>query len=104
MNAISQSTAPNEKNQNGSAVHSCCAMVARANTVKNVWVKIAQTGKRKMAKTNFTQRVGIISDVIVADPRLVGTTYGGTLIRPALWPRTIPGLRFIDVMLSQNLD
>jgi hypothetical protein len=49
-------------------------MVARANTVKNVWVRIAQIGSRKMAKTNFTQRVGIINDVIVADPRLVGTT------------------------------
>src|SRR5580700_3788985 len=105
MNAMSQSTAPSEKNQNGSAVHNCWAIVARAKTVKNVWVRIAQIGRRKIAKTNFTHRVGIMSPVIVADPRLVGTTYDGTLIRPAgRRPRTIPGLRFIDVMLSQDPD
>ena len=58
MNAINQRTAPNEKNQNGSAAHRCWATVARAKAVKNVWVRIAQTGSRKIPKTNFTQRVG----------------------------------------------
>ncbi len=97
MNAMSQSTAPSEKNQNGAAVHKRSVMVARAKTVKNVWVRIAQTGKRKTPTTNFTQRVGIINLVIVADPRLVGTTYGGTFTpRDSLRPRTIPDRRFID--------
>jgi len=42
--------------------------------VKNVCVRIAQTGRRKMAKINFTQRVGTMNGVTVAKPRLVGTT------------------------------
>ena len=58
MNAINQRIAPNEKNQNGSAVHKCSATVARANAVKKVWVKIAQIGNRNRPKKNFTQRVG----------------------------------------------
>jgi len=74
MNAISQRTAPNEKNQNSCPAHSRCVIVARANTVKNVCVRIAQTGRRKMAKINFTQRVGTMNGVTVAEPRLVGTT------------------------------
>ena len=74
MNAIKQRTAPNEKNQNSCPAHKRCVIVARAKTVKNVCVKIAHTGKRKIAKMNFTQRVGTINGVIVAEPRLVGTT------------------------------
>ena len=74
MNAINQSTAPNEKNQNSCPAHKRCVMVARAKTVKNVWVKIAQSGRRKIAKTNFSQRVGTMNGLIVAEPRLVGTT------------------------------
>ena len=58
MNAINQRTAPNEKNQNGSAVHKCSVTVARANAVKKVCVKIAQIGRRKRPNTNFTHRVG----------------------------------------------
>ena len=53
MNAISQRIAPNEKNQNGSAVHRCWVTVARAKAVKNVWVKIAQIGRRKIAEHEF---------------------------------------------------
>jgi hypothetical protein len=64
---ISHKTTPNEKNQNGSAAQKCSVTVARAKAVKNVWVRIAQTGNRKKATTNFTQRVG-------AEPRRVGTT------------------------------
>ena len=74
MNAINQRTAPNEKNQNSCPAHKRCVIVARAKTVKNVCVKIAHTGKRKIAKINFTQRVGTMNGVIVAEPRLVGTT------------------------------
>jgi hypothetical protein len=29
-------------------------------TVKNVWVRIAHNGRRKIAMTNFSQRVGIV--------------------------------------------
>src|SRR6266571_5161378 len=60
-NAIIHSTAPSEKNQNSSPAQSRCVTVARAKAVKNVWVKIAQIGSRKIPKTNFTQRVGTVS-------------------------------------------
>jgi len=33
------------------------------NTVKNVWVRIAQRGSRKIAITNFTQRVGMSQEL-----------------------------------------
>jgi hypothetical protein len=36
-------------------------MVARAKTVKNVWVRTPQTGTRKIANTNFTHLVGTVS-------------------------------------------
>src|SRR5260370_36650547 len=58
--AISQRTAPNEKNQNSSPAQNRCVVVARAKAVKNVWLKIAQIGSRKIANTNFTQRVGTV--------------------------------------------
>src|SRR5206468_8839253 len=59
--AISHSTAPNEKNQNSSPAHSRCVTVARANTVKNVWVRTPHIGNRKIAKMNFTHFVGTVS-------------------------------------------
>src|ERR671918_1162350 len=59
--AISQSTAPNEKNQNSSPAHNRCVAVARANTVKNVWVRTPHIGSRKIAKINFTHFVGTVS-------------------------------------------
>src|SRR6266567_6110689 len=59
--AISHSTAPNEKNQNSSPAHNRCVTVARANTVKNVWVRTPQIGSRKTAIINFTQFVGTVS-------------------------------------------
>jgi hypothetical protein len=74
MNAINQRIAPNEKNQNGSAVQRCCVTVARANAVKNVWVKIAQIGRRKIPKTNFIHRVGTRYVLGVGARRVVGTT------------------------------
>ena len=60
-NAIIHSTAPSEKNQNSSPAQRRCVTVARAKAVKNVWVRIAQIGSRKIAKINFTQRVGTVS-------------------------------------------
>src|SRR6266478_3041341 len=60
-NAITHSTAPSEKNQNSSPAQRRCVTVARAKAVKNVWVRIAQVGSRKIAKINFTQRVGTVS-------------------------------------------
>ena len=60
-NAITHSTAPSEKNQNSSPAQRRCVTVARAKAVKNVWVRIAQIGSRKIAKINFTQRVGTVS-------------------------------------------
>ena len=57
-NAINHKTAPNEKNQNSSAAQSRCVTVARVKAVKKVWVRMMQIGTRKMANTNFTQRVG----------------------------------------------
>src|SRR5438270_2461684 len=57
-NAITHSTAPSEKNQNSSPAQSRCVTAARAKAVKNVCVRIAQAGNKKIAKTTFTQRVG----------------------------------------------
>jgi len=37
---------------------------------------MAQTGRRKTAKTDFTQRVGTVSGSIAGRDRVVGTTYG----------------------------
>src|SRR5436309_2297313 len=58
---MTHSTAPSEKNQNSLPAQSRCVTVARAKAVKNVWVRIAQIGSRKIAKINFTQRVGTVS-------------------------------------------
>src|SRR4030095_5868918 len=60
-NAINHRIAPNEKNQNSSPAQKRCVTVARANAGKHVWLRIAQIGRRKIAKTNFTQRFGTVS-------------------------------------------
>src|ERR1700704_6977252 len=60
-NAINHRIAPNEKNQNSSPAQRRCVTAARAKAVKNVWPRIAQIGNRKIAKTNFTQRVGTVN-------------------------------------------
>ena len=67
-------TAPSEKNQNSSAAHSRSVTVARAKTVKNVCVTIAHNGSKKIAMTNFTQRVGTMSGLAAGGRRVVGTT------------------------------
>src|SRR6266576_514365 len=80
-NAINHRTAPREKNQNSSPVQSRCATVARANAVKNVWLRTAQIGRREMAMMNLTHFVG----TVIADGRprirVLGTTRGTTLAR-----------------------
>ena len=58
---MSHRTAPNEKNQNSSPAQSRCVTAARAKAVKNVCVRMAQAGNKKIAKINFTQRVGTMS-------------------------------------------
>src|SRR3984893_5227661 len=58
---MSHRTAPNEKNQNSSPAQSRCVTAARAKALKNVCVRIAQVGNKKIAKTTFTQRVGTMS-------------------------------------------
>src|ERR1700751_1059187 len=106
MKVINHRVAPREKNQNGSAVQRCWVTVARANAVKNVWVRIAQIGARNRANTNFTHRVGTRCLLAGGARRVVGTTYGATFTpRDIFRPRTIPALRFIiSAMLSQNQD
>src|SRR4029078_8322458 len=79
--AISQSTTPREKNQNSSPAQSRSATVARAKEVKKVWLRTAQSGRRKSAKMNFTQFVGTMSGANSAALGLVGTTKGMTLTR-----------------------
>src|SRR6267378_3428757 len=80
-NAINQRTAPSEKNQNSSPVQRRCATVARANAVKNVWLRTAQIGSRKAAMMNLTHFVG----TVIADDRprarFLGRTRGTTLPR-----------------------
>src|SRR4029434_1354099 len=79
--AINQSTAPNEKNQNSSPAQSRSATVARANEVKNVWLRTAQIGRKKSATMNLTHFVGTISGADTGALRRVGTTCGMTLTR-----------------------
>src|SRR5436190_10220569 len=98
--AISQRIAPNEKNQNSSPAQSRWVTVARAKTVKNVWLRIAQSGRRKIATTNFTQRVGIIH----ASParwRCAGGAYDAILRRRGrLRPWCKVDFRFFAAKLS----
>jgi hypothetical protein len=72
--AISHKIAPKEKNQNSAPAHNRWVRAARANTVKKVWVRIAQSGSKKIAKMNFTQRVGTRNGLGCGDRRVVGTT------------------------------
>src|SRR5262249_10030707 len=106
--AISQSTAPNEKNQNSSPAHNRWVTVARANAVKNVWVRTPQIGSRKIAKINFTHFVGTVSgsgsaikllDVVRATLR--------TIFRPRLElrvPRFFFDLRFVAKSSADYAD
>src|SRR6184192_570892 len=84
---MTHSTAPSEKNQNSSPAQSRCVTVARAKTVKNVWVKIAQSGRRKIAMTNFSQRVGIVHGSRPVWRRIVGTAYEATFLRCQSYPQ-----------------
>src|SRR5215813_7600520 len=103
--AINQSTAPREKNQNSSPAHSRCVTAARANAVKNVWPRIAQIGKRKIAKMNFTQRVGTVSrsdtGTIVRARATLRTTL--RLLRLELrLPRFVVDLLFFAAKVAAN--
>src|SRR5437867_2396207 len=77
---MNQRTAPSEKNQNSSAVQRRWAMVARANAVKNVWVRTAQIGRRKMAMMNLTHFVGTVMADGRPRARVLGITRGTTLV------------------------
>jgi hypothetical protein len=55
--------------------------------VKNVCVRAAQSGSRKTAKTDFTQRVGTMSGSGAGRDRVVGTTYGTIFTPPREWRR-----------------
>src|SRR5437016_5422175 len=92
-NAINHKTAPNEKNQNSSPAQSLCVTVARAKTVKNVWVSTAQRGRKKMAMTNFTQRVGIIHRSEEKCRRAVG------IAADAVFPRRAPLRPWCNIVL-----
>ena len=91
--AISQRTAPSEKNQNSSPAQSRCVTVAREKTVKNVWLRIAQAGSKKIAKTNFTQRVGTVSGSDAGTNRVARAT-----LRTIFRPRS--GLRFARLVVD----
>src|SRR5437899_135939 len=106
-NAITHSTAPSEKNQNSSPAQSRCVTVARAKAVKNVCVRIAQIGRRKIAKTNFTQRVGTSSGSDAAT-KLLDLAYATlrTSFRPRsdlLLPRLFFDLRFVAAKVACRL-
>src|SRR5207253_1600633 len=93
--AISQRTAPNEKNQNSSPAQSRCVAVARAKAVKNVWLKIAQIGSRKIANTNFTQRVGTMRG---SGPAMKPLGLARATLRTTFLPRL--DLRVIRLLLD----
>src|SRR6266513_5339630 len=104
--AISHSTAPNEKNQNSSPAHSRCVTVARANTVKNVWVRTPQIGSRKIAKINFTHFVGTVSGLDSA-MKLLGVARAKlrTTFRPRFElrvPRFFFDLRFVAAKVAAD--
>ncbi len=103
--AISQRTAPSEKNQNSSPAQSRCVTVARAKTVKNVWLRIAQAGSKKIAKTNFTQRVGTTSESETGANRVVRATLR-TIFRPRsglCFARLVVDLRFFAAKVVRRL-
>jgi hypothetical protein len=77
--------------------------VARANAVKNVWLRAAQNGNKKRPKKNFTHRVGTVSESYSGRERLFGTTYGTILTRrPGLRPSCITDLRFLVATLTRR--
>src|SRR5207237_6218 len=94
-NAINHKSAPSEKNQNSSPVQRRCATVARANAVKNVWLRTAQIGRRKTATMDLTHFVG----TIIADghprARVLGTTRGTTLACRDRLRRRVVGFRLV---------
>src|SRR5437868_6824346 len=94
-NAINHKSAPSEKNQNSSPVQRRCATVARANAVKNVWLRTAQIGRRKMAMMNFTHFVGTIIDDGRPRVRVLGTTRGMTLARRDRLRRRVIDFRLV---------
>src|SRR5260370_368595 len=103
--AISQRTAPSEKNQNSSLAQSRCATVARAKTVKNVWLRIAQAGSKKIAKTNFTQRVGTTNGSDAGTNRVARATLR-TIFRPRSglrFARLVVDLRFVAAKVVPKL-
>src|SRR5438552_13742510 len=104
--AISHSTAPNEKNQNSSPAHNRCVTVARANTVKNVWVRTPQIGSRKTAIINFTHFVGTVSGSDAA-MKLLGVARAKlrTTFRPRFElrvPRFFFDLRFVTAKVAAD--
>src|SRR5205809_115589 len=105
--AISQRSAPNEKNQNSSPAQSRWVTVARAKTVKNVWLRIAQIGSKKIATTNFTQRVGTMSGSDAGTPkafRAPATLRTISRSRRGLrFPRLFVDLRFFAAKVSRRL-
>src|SRR5438132_2253119 len=104
MKAINQRTAPNEKNQNSSPAQSRCVTVARAKTVKNVRLRIAQTGSKKIATTNFTHRVGTTSESGTGTTLVVDTKRGAIFTRPRdLRPRYVFDLRFVAAKVIGRL-
>ena len=93
-NAITHSSAPNEKNQNSSLAQSFCEIVARVNAVKKVWVNAAQNGSNKIAMVNLTQRVGTISG---------GAAERATAARRVTdFPRLLADLRFFAANLRAD--
>jgi hypothetical protein len=79
-------------------------MVARAKTVKNVWLSIAQSGRRKIAMTNFTQRVGIIHGSAPKCRRATGGAYDAILTRRGrLRPWCNVDLRFFAAKVIRRL-
>src|SRR5438094_5142845 len=102
--AISQRTAPSEKNQNSSPAQSRWVTVARAKTVKNVWLRTAQTGSKKIAKMNFTHRVGTTSGSGAATNCVVRATFR-TIFRSRRvlrFPRLFVDLRFVAAKVAAD--
>ena len=103
--AISQRTAPREKNQNSSPAQSRCVTVARAKTVKKVWPRIVQAGSKKIATTNFTQRVGTVTGSDAGTNRVVRATLR-TIFRPwsgLRFARLVVDLRFVAAKVVPRL-
>ena len=103
--AISHRTAPNEKNQNSSPAQSRCVTAARAKAVKNVSVRIAQAGNKKIAKTNFTQRVGTINESGAGTILVARATFRTVFTRRLglRFPRLVVDLCFVAAKVIRRL-